>query len=118
MKRSIRALCALLASLMLTGALASCAETNEPAAETKPPLATDSSVATNAENTEESEREDAPLRDEIPDGTTFDNQEVVILSRYREGWTSGEIAVEALNTDLINDTVYERNKEVGDRRYP
>ncbi len=117
MKKSMRVLCALLASLMLLGTLAACAETNEPAADTLPNTEADTSAGTNAGGPDavESETEEVQLRDEIPDGTTFDNQEIVILSRYREGWTSGEIAVEALNTDLINDTVYERNKEVEDR---
>ncbi len=112
MKKSLRILCAALASVVLLGTFASCAETNEPD-ETTPD--TQATTTAGTATPVESETEESQLKDDIPEGTTFDNQEIIILSRLREGWTSGEIAVEELNTDLINDTVYERNKEVEDR---
>ncbi len=116
MKPIVRISCALLASLMLLGTLASCAETRE-FIETLPDTDAVTSAGTVGETSDviESETEAGPLKDDIPDGTTFDHKEVVILSRYREGWTAGEIAVEGLNTDLINDAVYERNQEVENR---
>ncbi len=114
MKKSLRILCGFLASLMLLGALASCANTSE-TEETTPDTSAVTAADTGGETTVESETEEPRLSDDIPEGTTFDGEEIVILSRYREGWTSGEIAVEALNTDLINDTVYERNKAVEER---
>ncbi len=114
MKKSLRVLCGFLASLLLLGAFASCANTSE-SEETTPDSSAVTTAGTSGESTIESETEEPRLTDDIPEGTTFDDKEVIILSRYREGWTSGEIAVEDLNTDLINDTVYERNKEVEDR---
>ncbi len=114
MKTSLRILSALLASLMLVGTLASCAETREPEETTSETQAT-TADGTSDGNGVESETEEVKLEDDIPEGTTFENEEIIILSRYREGWTSGEIAVAELNDDLINDTVYERNKAVEER---
>ncbi len=156
--KTTRALCAFLASLMLVGTLAACADTGDQggdtsqteasstagtSAGTKPEPGNETNGETSAGSTAESDGEsagetsagtdaadtstttdalvtetetDEPIyKDDIPAGTTFDGDEVIILSRYREGWTSGEIAVEALNTDMVNDTVYERNKEIEDR---
>lgn len=39
-------------------------------------------------------------------------QEFVFLSRYVEGLTSGELTVEGINSNPVNDTVYERNQIV------
>jgi hypothetical protein len=55
------------------------------------------------------------LRDELPNDLDYNGDEIVILSRYREGWTSGEIAVEKMIGEPVNDAVFERNKAVEDR---
>lgn len=91
-----------LAVLMLGGALASCARSED-----VPPDA----ESLTAEAVTEGETE---LRDDLPD-LHFGGDEIVILSRYREGWTSGEISVEKTNGEPVNDSVYERNRVVEDR---
>ena len=97
-----RILAALLATLMLTGTLVSCGETLETPAQTEA-----STVGgTQAEETE------TELVDELPDDLDYNQDEIVILSRYREGWTSGEIAVPELTGEEVNDAVYERNATV------
>ncbi len=109
--RKLRILCAFLASLMLGASFVSCAQTEENG---------DDPAATEAQTTPESSAgdetlEETRIEDNLPDDLDFGNKEIVILNRDREGWTSGEIAVEKLNSDLINDTVYERNKTVEGR---
>lgn len=103
MKNGKRWLAGALAGFMLIGTLASCANTEQekPADDTKEAI-----------SQEESTNE---LRDWLPDGLTYNGDEIRILSRYREGWTSGEIAVEKSNGEAVNDAVYERNKIVEDR---
>ena len=102
-----RILAALLAATMLFGTLCACGEaTDEP--ETS--VAADTTPSTETEVESETE-----LTDDLPDDLYYDDDEIVILSRYREGWTSGEIAVEKLISEPVNDAVYERNKTVEDR---
>ncbi len=100
-----RLLCGILASLLLIGTFASCGEVVEPPesapADTQPP-----EIVTEVET---------ELTDELPDDLDYGEDEVVILSRYREGWTSGEIAVPELKGEDVNDAVYERNKSVEER---
>ena len=100
-----RILAALLAALMLTGTLVSCGETLETPAQTE----ANTVGGTQAEETE------TELVDELPDDLDYNQDEIVILSRYREGWTSGEIAVPELTGEEVNDAVYERNRTVEDR---
>ncbi|MCQ2429107.1 MAG: hypothetical protein MJ192_02135 [Clostridia bacterium] len=95
-----RILCGLLAGLMLLTCIG-CGNGEDVTDETQP----------DAAKTEEIETE---LKDNVPE-LNYNDDEVTILSRYREGWTSGEIAVEGLNKDPVNDAVYERNKTVEDR---
>ena len=106
MMKKTRILAVLLAAAMLLSSLCACGEAaDEPetsAADTAPPAATEP----------ESETE---LTDDLPDDLFYDGDEIVILSRYREGWTSGEIAVEKLTSEPVNDAVFERNKTVEDR---
>ncbi len=103
--KKTRLLSGILASLMLLGSLASCAETAETPDST--PADTKADAAVTEVETE--------LTDELPDDLDYMEDEVVILSRYREGWTSGEIAVPEITGDLVNDAVYERNKTVETR---
>ena len=99
-----RVLSALLALLMLVGSFAACG---------KPVDRPDTSVAdTDAATEPESETE---LTDSLPAELDYGGDEIVILSRYREGWTSGEIAVKELTSEPVNDAVFERNKAVEDR---
>ena len=93
-----------LATLMLVSVFAACGTpTEDPVTTTGP--SSDSTVT-------EPETE---LRDGLPDDLNYDGDEVTILSRYREGWTSGEIAVRELTSEPVNDAVYERNKAVEER---
>ncbi len=55
------------------------------------------------------------IEDDLPDGLDYQGDEVVILSRNREGWTSGDIAVEKITGDALNDAVFERNTAVEER---
>ncbi len=102
--RKTRALCAALACLMLAGSFTACGETNEEPVATETPTAAVTELASETEVT-----------DDLPDTLDYGEDEVVILSTDREGWTSGEIAVERMNGDLVNDTVFERNKYVEER---
>ena len=97
-----RILAALLATLMLVGSLAACGgPVEEP--DTTAPDGTDAATETEGET---------ELTDSLPDDLDYEEDEIVILSRYREGWTSGEIAVKGLISEPVNDAVFERNKAV------
>ncbi len=99
--KKIRLITALLAAAMLLGSLAACArpEPEEP---------TSSTQATTEQGTTPVIKDDLPTLD-------FKDEEIVMISRYREGWTSGEISVERRNGEPVNDAVYERNKAVEER---
>ncbi|MBQ7379038.1 MAG: hypothetical protein IJW70_05090 [Clostridia bacterium] len=53
--------------------------------------------------------------DNIPDDLKFGGEDVVILSRAFLGWTWDEVAVPELNSEPVNDAIYNRNITVGDR---
>ena len=97
-----RILSGLLASLMLLGSLVSCGEVIEN---------TDTGSADTQADAAVTEVE-TELTDSLPDDLNYGDDEVVIISRYREGWTSGEIAVPELTGEEVNDAVYERNATV------
>ena len=95
----------LLALLMLVSSFAACGET-----------ADDPSVTTQSGDTTAAESEAATeLTDDLPDDLFYDDDEITIISQYREGWTSGEIAVKELISEPVNDAVFERNKAVEER---
>ncbi len=99
-----RFLSAALALLLLTGSFAACGtpdDTPDTPAET-----TAASTETEDENT---------VRDNLPDDLNYKNETITFISQYVEGVTSGEVAVPELNSDPINDSVYERNKYVENR---
>lgn len=98
----------LLAVSMLAASLCACANSGE---NTESPSDTENAVtsADVSENSSETTPECS-----LPD-LDYGGEEIVILSRYREGWTSGEIAVEGILHEPVNDAVYERNKVVEDR---
>ncbi len=62
-----------------------------------------------------SETENQVPTTSLPDDLDYDGDEIVIISRDKEGWTRGEIWVEAINDDPLNDAVYERNLAVENR---
>ena len=99
-----RILAGFLALLMLVGSLAACGENTEDPA--------NSEAVTTAPAETEPETE---LTDWLPDDLDYNEDEVVILSRYREGWTAGEIAVKEITNEPVNDAVFERNKAVEER---
>ncbi len=105
-----RILATLLAATILLSALCACGEAVE-ASETS---AAETILTTKLETELETEPE-TELSDNLPDDLDYGGDEIIILSRYREGWTSGEIAVENLTSEPVNDAVYERNKAVEER---
>ena len=101
-----RLLAGLLASLMLLGSLVSCGETVETPETQLAGTKKDDEIITEVET---------ELTDALPDDLKYGGDEIIIISRYREGWTSGEIAVPELRGEDVNDAVYERNKAVEER---
>ena len=98
-----RTLAALLALLMLVSSFAACGETTDDPANTR-----DTTAPTETEPETE-------LTDWLPDDLHYDGTEITIISRYREGWTSGEIAVKEIISEPVNDAVFERNKATEER---
>lgn len=101
-----RILSAFLAVLMLLSSLVACGTPVEEPSVTEGN--TIGAVVTETEAVTE-------LTDDLPDDLDYGEDEIIILSRYREGWTSGEIAVEELRSEPVNDAVFERNKAVEER---
>ncbi len=70
----------------------------------------------NPDNTTAADEVTDPTQlDNIPEDLKFDGQDVVILSRAMQGWTWDEVAVPELNTEPVNDAIFNRNLIVGDR---
>ena len=53
--------------------------------------------------------------DAVPDELDFDGDDVVIISRALQGWTWDEVSVPELNSEPVNDAIYNRNIVVNDR---
>ena len=53
--------------------------------------------------------------DQIPADLKYNGEDIVILSRSMQGWTADEVAVPELNSDPVNDAMFNRNIVVGDR---
>ena len=53
--------------------------------------------------------------DAVPDELDFGGEDVVIISRALQGWTLDEVAVPELNSEPVNDAIYNRNLVVGER---
>ena len=98
-----RVLAAFLALLMAVGSLAACG------------TPTDDPAGTNPDGDGSVTEPETELTDRLPDDLHYGDDEITIISRYREGWTSGEIAVEELISEPVNDAVYERNRSVEER---
>ena len=99
-----RILSALIATLLLVAPLASCAKGDDTPADSKPTGSTGAETETDTE-----------LRDSLPDDLNYGGDEIVFISRDREGWYDREIWVEKVNGEPINDAVFERNKAVEQR---
>ena len=95
--KKLLALLLLLATLMTT--LVACADTGVGGEDT----------TVNQEETEPSQLDD------LPADLAFDGEDVVILSRAFLGWTWDEVAVPELNSEPVNDAIFNRNAKVSDR---
>ena len=92
----------ILAMLMAGSTLVACSTPDEP----------DDSESTTASDTETNADE---LKDNLPDGLNYGNNEVTILSRNYGSDIVDEVFVENLNSDPVNDAIFERNQEVAER---
>ena len=101
--KKTRILSAILAMLMLVGPLASCASGDGNTDESN---TNDSSAVT---------EEDTELKDELPDNLNYGNDEIILISRDIGMGLADEIYAEGLNSDPVNDAIYERNKSVENR---
>ena len=99
-----RILSLLLATVMLLGVFCACGEST-----VEPDVTASDTTPTDTAPESEAVTE---LTDNLPDDLDYGEDEIVILSRYREGWTSGEISVPELKSEPVNDSVFERNKAV------
>ena len=99
-----RLLSAILASLLLSSSLASCANNTDPA---------DTQAA--AQTTTAISEDETELHDNIPEDLNYGGEDITFISRGRLGWFHDEILVEALKSDPVNDAIYERNKLVESR---
>ncbi len=99
-----RILASLLAALMLAGSLTACANGDDPA-----------DTNANDQTTAAVVEEDTELRDTLPNDLNFDGEEIVFISRDRDGWYDREILVEKVTGEPINDAVFERNMTVEKR---
>ncbi len=95
---------ALLAFILLGSSLVSCGVSTEEEDSDSTEKSQSTSASTNVE-----EEVETILDHDLPHDLDYNEDEVVIVSRYREGWTSGEIAVEKITNEPVNDAVYERN---------
>ena len=109
MKKITRPLSALLAASLLVsllaGSLTACSTATDDPADTAPSNQTTSSIG----------EDETELRDNLPANLNYGGDEITIISRDYEGWTRGEISVSGLNSDPVNDSVFERNKSVEQR---
>ena len=62
-----------------------------------------------------SETEELTQLDNIPADLKFDGEDVTIISRAFLGWTWDEVAVPELNSEPVNDAIFNRNVTVGER---
>ena len=96
MKKTI-AICVLIATLLL--AFAACAETQEGE--------TDQSAAL--------ESEELTVLDNVPADLKYNGEDIVVMSRSMLGWTQDEVYVPELNSEPVNDAMFNRNVAVSDR---
>ncbi|MGN1345734.1 MAG: hypothetical protein ACI4V1_03050 [Eubacteriales bacterium] len=108
-----RVLPLILALLMLAQVfLSGCSEGTENAESTSAsPLAQDETVTETVEDETEMTRANTP--DDLPE-LDYDGQNVLILARNK-AWFTGEMYVEELNGEVVNDAVYDRDISVEER---
>ena len=87
---------------MLTALLAACVEQDSGIEPLDSTAAVDESTET-------------VLLDNVPDHLDYKGEDIVILSRSMQGWTADEVAVSELNSEPVNDAMFNRNIVVGDR---
>ena len=115
MKKQITAM--FLALAMMLPTLTACSEStdNNDAITESPTVA--GSVETIPEAVEaeaETEFTRADVQDDLPDDLNFDGQQVMVLARTK-AWFDGEMYVEELNGETLNDAVFNRDTKVEDR---
>ncbi len=110
MKKRLLAL--ILASLLLAQTLSGCAEkTDDSSKETDAAATTPSSAETEPESETEFSREN--VKDDLPE-LDYNGESAVIIARDKS-WFAGEMYVEDLNGEVVNDAVYQRDLNVEER---
>ena len=59
--------------------------------------------------------EQSTALDDVPANLKFNGEDVVIISRSMLGWTQDEVFVPELNSEPVNDAMFNRNVAVSDR---
>ncbi|MBQ2546919.1 MAG: hypothetical protein II557_11575 [Clostridia bacterium] len=104
----------LAALLILPCFLAGCSE-NKENSDTKADSNTPSSDPNaEVEVAEETEFSRANVKDDLPDDLDYNGQELLFLARSK-AWFEGEMYVEELNGETLNDAVYNRDSKVEER---
>ena len=108
----------LLALLMTLPAFAAgCSESSENNTDTKdagPVASAGENTAAEGEAEEETVFTRAMVKDDLPEDLDFGGQSQLVLARTK-AWFTGEMYVEELNGETLNDAVYERDTKVEDR---
>ena len=99
-----KTLAAILAALMLAGSLTACATGSDSPADTNPSSQTNAAI--------EGETE---LQDSLPDDLNYGDDQIILISRDIGMGLADEIYAEGLNSDPVNDAIFERNKFVENR---
>ncbi len=53
--------------------------------------------------------------DNVPADLKYDGEDIVVISRSMQGWTQDEVYVPELNSEPVNDAMFNRNVAVSDR---
>ncbi len=61
------------------------------------------------------EETEKAILDNVPDELDYGGEDVIIISRALQGWTQDEVAVPELNSEPVNDAIFNRNLTVSDR---
>ena len=67
------------------------------------------------QTTTATETEEDTQLDNVPEDLKYNGEDIVILNRALAGWTWDEVAVPELNTEPVNDAMFNRNLVVADR---
>ncbi len=113
MKYTTRTLAAALAALLACASLAACAGDSTPADTTAPPSDTTAAPAVTEPVTESPYDEAGFLKDDLPADLSFGGKEISFL--VWEDVENPEFEVEAINGEIVNDAIYNRNRTVEER---